>query len=186
MGQRFFPLLLILLTIAACARQNTGVEPAQSPVAAVATATATRRPATPAATASTPADTATPVQTPAPPLTPTLAPSATRTPRPSQTPTPTPTLAIWVEVGTPMPGAGHPITPQNVTQITELARWGRGVIADIDLSADGRWLAVAAGSAVYIHETPEMTIPPRVVAATDTVSSIAISPTGERVAFADR
>ena len=73
---------------------------------------------------------------------------------------------------------------ENATQITELARWGRGVITDIDLSLNGQWLAVAAGPAVYIHNVNDLRARPRVVIASANVSSISISPDGAIVALA--
>ena len=71
--------------------------------------TATELPA-PTATASPPSVTATPLPT----LTPTI------------TPTPSPTPSYFVRDGTPVPQPAEAISPENVGQIAELARWGDG------------------------------------------------------------
>jgi WD40 repeat protein len=57
------------------------------------------------------------------------------------------------------------------------------VITDIDLSEDGRSLAVAAGSTVSIHEANNLSAPPRVIQATGNVGGVSLSPGGERLAL---
>ncbi len=109
--------------------------------------------------------------------------TATPTHTPTITPTPSPTTAIWVDSGTPIAFSGATISAENGTQLTELARWGRGVITDIDLSADGQWLAVAAGSGVYIHPVADLQTPPLAVMTSGNVTAVAISPNGDRVAL---
>src|SRR5690606_952026 len=101
--------------------------------------------------------------TPSPQPTNTSTPISSPTRSATATPTsmPAPTAAIWVDAGTPVPDPQAVIHAENVTQITELARWGRGVITDIDLSADGRWIAVASGSGVYIHDSQDLSAEPR-------------------------
>ena len=133
-----------------------------------------------------------------PTLTPSLVPTSTRTvvptssnpPDPTETPTPTatatvtltptPTTAIWVESGTPVSDS-EVIGMENVEQITELARWGRGVIRDIDLSENGRWLAVASGSGVYIHDLQALETKPLAIEVAGNVTAVSISPTGDKV-----
>lgn len=85
-----------------------------------------------------------------------------------------------------MPGSGAIISSDNVTQVTELARWGRGVITDIDLSADGQWIAVASGSGVYIHDAHDLSIEPRAIETTGNVTAVSISPAGDKVALVTR
>ncbi len=82
-----------------------------------------------------------------------------------------------------MPGSGAVITVENVTQMTELGRWGRGVITDIDLSADGQWVAVASGSGVYIHDIHDLSAKPTAIETTGNVTAVSISPTGDKVAL---
>jgi WD40 repeat protein len=75
------------------------------------------------------------------------------------------------------------INAGNFTQLTELARWGRGTITDIDLSADGNWLAVAAGSGVYIHDINNLTVDPIAIETVGNVTAVTISPNGDKVAL---
>ncbi len=106
----------------------------------------------------------------------------TSTPTPTITPTPLPTIAAWVEAGTPVAGSGAVISSENSTQLAELARWGRGVIVDIDLSADGQWLAVAAGSAAYVHNVADLNAKPVAIEAAGNVTAVSMAPTGDKVA----
>jgi hypothetical protein len=47
-----------------------------------------------------------------------------------------------VLAGTPVPVPAAAIAPENVDQIRELARWGKGTINGIAYSPDGQTLAV--------------------------------------------
>jgi WD40 repeat protein len=161
--------LVVVLLFVACSDDKTASEPTRIASSDTSTAPAT---ATPLPT-HTPTETATPTAT--------LWPS--RTPTPTITPTPTPTTAVWVQPGTPIPGNETIIDNRNARDVTELSRLGRGVIKDIDLSADGQWLAVAAGSGIYIHSTADLTADPFVIEAEGNVSAVTISPTGDKVAF---
>ena len=122
--------------------------------------------------------TAVPISTSMPNPTDTPAPTATAT----VTPTPLPTSAVWVESGTPVSNS-EVIGLENVEQLTELARWGRGVIRDIDLSENGRWLAVASGSGAYIHDLQDMAGKPLAIEVAGGVTAVSISPTGDKIAF---
>ncbi len=73
--------------------------------------------------------------------------------------------------------------PENVSQVTELARWGRGVINDVAVSGNGRWLAVGTTTGVYIHNTQDLTIEPRFFETPDSVTTLAISYEGNMVAM---
>lgn len=114
---------------------------------------------------------------------PTSTPSPTATPTETATmiPTPVPTLSIRVEAGTAVPEPSQLITKENVTQLTELARWGRGVINDIALSGNGRWLAVGTETGVYIHDTEDLNTTKHLETG-HPVKSVAISPDGNVVA----
>ena len=105
-----------------------------------------------------------------PTTTPTLTPIATRTvtPAPPSSPTPTPTpetptptltpskptsTATSTATPTPQPDGLAIIVPQNADQLEPLASWGLDAISDIAFSPDGRFLAVAAGNGIYLHDT---------------------------------
>ncbi|MCA9946011.1 MAG: WD40 repeat domain-containing protein [Anaerolineales bacterium] len=127
--------------------------------------------------------TPTAVSTPtSPPPTNTPTPTATLHPTVTPTPTPTPTL-VPVLSGTAVPPSTAAIIPENVSQVTELARWGRGVINDVAVSGNGRWLAVGTTTGVYIHDAQDLTIEPRFFETPDSVTALAISYEGDLVAM---
>lgn len=96
----------------------------------------------------------------------TRTPVPTYTPRPIKTPLPTATNTSLPGVipqdftAHPLPGIGTPfaksdevITEENLANLHELARWGKGVIVDMEFSPDGKWLGVAAMTGVYLYDT---------------------------------
>jgi len=109
-------------------------------------------------------------------------PTNTPTPTATVTPTPTPTL-VPVLAGTAVPPSTSAIVPENVSQVTELARWGRGVINDVAVSGNGRWLAVGTTTGVYIHDAQDLTIEPRFLETPDSVTTLAVSYEGDLVAM---
>ena len=137
-----------------------------------------------------PQETATAVPTatflPSPLPTPTSSPLLQITPSPVAMPTVMPTAAatepVGVEVDTAVSQPHAAIVPENVTQLTELARWGRGTINDLALSADGHWLAVAASHGVYIHDLQNFQEPPRYLEMPVNVTAVAISLDGRMIA----
>jgi hypothetical protein len=58
------------------------------------------------------------------------------TPAPTLTEAPTPT-----EMPTPYPPPREPLGPENAARVAQLARWGKGGVAEIAFSPDGRLLA---------------------------------------------
>ncbi|MEM4203328.1 MAG: AAA family ATPase [Candidatus Methanomethylicaceae archaeon] len=60
--------------------------------------------------------------------------------------------------GTPMPHPPEAIGPDNLDQINEMARWGRGVASDIAYSPDGSLLAVASPMGVWIYDAKKMVV----------------------------
>lgn len=178
--QLFCLLSFVLLLTISCGETDLEVSEAPTEVSVVITATSTPSPEfeTPVPT---PTNTETAV--PVPSITATSTHTPTLTTIPTETPTPTSTTAIWVAAETPLPSSNPIIDSQNVTQITELARWGKGVIQDIDLSADGQWVAVASGSGVYIHDVHDLSAEPRAIETTGNVTAVSISPLGDRVAL---
>jgi len=93
--------------------------------------------------------------------------SAAMTPSPTPRLTSTPSPRLQFEA---TPGGGEPagigtefpqpvlaIREYNLDQLVELARWGKGVIRDVTFSPNGRYLAVASLTGLYIYETGEYT-----------------------------
>lgn len=114
---------------------------------------------------------------------PMVAPTQTLQPTITSTPIPTPTVSIRVLAETAVPQPNQPISPENVTQLTELARWGRGVINDIDLSGNGRWIAVGTATGVYIHDAQDLSHTVFHLETPIAVGAVAISPDGNLLAI---
>ncbi|NOH10343.1 MAG: hypothetical protein HND51_01725 [Chloroflexi bacterium] len=83
-------------------------------------------------------------------------PSVTATPLPSQTPTitftPTATPSYFVRDGMPVPQPAEAISPDNVGQIAELARWGNGAINEISFAPDESLLLVQTTIGVFAYD----------------------------------
>lgn len=121
-----------------------------------------------------------PTATLAPP-TATLSPTFTSTPEPTFTPTATPTPRLPVSLGTQMPAPGLAISAENLDQMVELARWGKGVITDAVYSPDGEFIAVATTLGVSIYQAD--TLEESLYIETDSpINSVAFSPNGESLA----
>lgn len=164
-------ILLFVAILAACSNSEEAFP--VPPIAVAVTVPALTSSLVPTSTI-----TAVPTSTQTPIPTDTPAPTATAT----VTPTPKSTSAVWVESGTPV-SESEVIAVENIEQLTELARWGRGVIRDIDLSENGRWLAVASGSGAYIHDLQDLEANPLAIVVAGNVTAVSISPTGEQVAL---
>lgn len=171
----FFATLFLSLLLAAC----TSVEPTPTPTAVSAalrvTAVSPTRTVPPVPTA-TNSPTAMPTGTAVPTHT---AVAAT----PTHTSEPTPTVPIWVAAGTGVPQPSAIISSENAHQLTELARWGRGVINDVAVSGDGRWVAVGTTTGVYIHDAQNLQAEPSYLQTPASVTAIDISSDGSKVAL---
>ncbi|HOG80227.1 MAG TPA: hypothetical protein PK454_10780, partial [Anaerolineaceae bacterium] len=93
-------------------------------------------------------------------------PTVTTPPVKTGTPTETPTATLWpavpfdladTRVGTPLPPTAEPITMGNIQNLSMLAQWGQGVLADVAYSPDGHWLAVATTVGVAMYDTQDLT-----------------------------
>lgn len=123
-------------------------------------------------------------------LTPTALPSATSTPSatatpttvPTETPSPTPTVFTFVREGTAVPPASAPISAENGANLTQFARWGRGVMHDVAVSGNGRWLAVSTATGIYLHNTENLAEAPRWIPTEAPVDQIAFSPDSSLIA----
>lgn len=105
----------------------------------------------------------------------------TSTPEPTFTPTATPTPRLPVSLGTQMPAPGLAISADNIDQVVELARWGKGVITDAVYSPDGKLIAVATtlGISIYQADTLEEIL---YFETNASVNNLAFSPDGETIA----
>ncbi len=63
---------------------------------------------------------------------------------------PTATPRLPVAIGTALPASSVALSPQNVDQVVELARWGKGVNGDLAYSPDGKAIALASASGLEI------------------------------------
>ena len=81
-----------------------------------------------------------------------------------------------------MPPPGAALSADNLDQIVELARWGKGVISDAVYSPDGKRIAVATtlGASVYQADTLEEIF---YIETDNPVISLAFSPNGESLAM---
>lgn len=91
-----------------------------------------------------------PTFTPAPTATERITATATETSQPTITSTsapiqPTPTR-------TPIPLPDQAITMDNIDQVVQIARWGKGTATAVDYSPDGKYLAVASKIGVYLYD----------------------------------
>jgi len=100
------------------------------------------------------------------------------TPAPTLTEAPTPT-----EMPTPYPPPREPLGPENAARVAQLARWGKGWVAEIAFSPDGRLLAVASSIGVYLYAAADLH-EVRFLPTDSPVPSVAFSPDGRALASA--
>jgi WD40 repeat protein len=165
-------LFLTLFLLVAC--DNAELEATVIPLTPTLTATTVTNTITVAETS--PTHTPLPSTTPLPSVTPTIIPTET------PTAVPTPTIPSWVHEGTAVPQPEAIINPENASQLTQLARWGRGVIHDVAYSADERWLAVSTATGIYLHNAQNLTQTERWIRTTTPVDRIAFSPDSRLIA----
>lgn len=89
---------------------------------------------------------------PTPSITHTTGQSFSPTPRPSATTLPTATPYLAVLANTPIPLPIEAITAQNAGSLVELARWGTSEISDMSISLDGKYIASATSTGLYISD----------------------------------
>jgi hypothetical protein len=103
---------------------------------------------------------------------------------PTETPAPTPTpIQIPVLTGTPYPPPREPLGPENAARVAQLARWGKGGVAEIAFSPDGRLLAVASSIGVYLYAAADLR-EVRFLPTDSPVHSVAFSPDSRLLASA--
>lgn len=127
----------------------------------------------------TPTSTSTPTPTSTPTITPT--PTSTPTSTPTPTSTSTPTLKLPVLAGTPIPQPIAAILPENVVQVTALARWGKGTVNQVIWSPDGKQVVVVSSIGIYFYDV--LTFQQTMFIETNAwVRSVAFSPDGKTLA----
>jgi hypothetical protein len=89
-----------------------------------------------------------------PSLTVTHTPTLTNTPVPSKTPTPsfTPTLALPVGLNTPIPRVEPSISPENVADLVEIAKFGSGILYDYYLTNEDKTLVAVFSNAIRLFD----------------------------------
>jgi WD40 repeat protein len=105
------------------------------------------------------------------PSSPTSAPIPTWTP----TPVPIPLPQLPVLAGTPVPIPEAPITPENASDVTELAMWGKGEALDVTYSPDGRLLALGSTVGIWLYDTETLNLA-RFIRTMSKVDSVAFTP----------
>jgi WD40 repeat protein len=100
---------------------------------------------------STPTLTLVPSVTPSPTVASTLAPTATFTP----TSLPLPVGPVTLE--TPVPQPVKEIGLSNIKSLSELARWGKGRVQQLEYSPDGQWLVVKTAQGSYVYPAQDLT-----------------------------
>lgn len=56
------------------------------------------------------------------------------------------------DLGTPMPSDGERITSQNAKQVSELVRWGRGIVGQVIYAPDGKAFSIVTLQGVYTYD----------------------------------
>jgi WD40 repeat protein len=82
---------------------------------------------------------------------------------------------------TPYPPPREPLGPENAARVAQLARWGKGWVAEIAFSPDGRLLAVASSIGVYLYAAADLR-EVRFLPTDAPVRSVAFSPDGRALA----
>lgn len=91
--------------------------------------------------------------------------------------------AIWTTIGTPMPVVHTVLSPENITQIQEIGRWGKGVVIDATYIPDGTQLVVATPLGVYVYDAETAVQLSFIPVENIQLSSMAVSPDGQWVAM---
>jgi WD40 repeat protein/serine/threonine protein kinase len=76
----------------------------------------------------------------------------TSTPTYFSSPTVTATPELPAGEGTAYPYASAPLSAENVTRITPLARWGEGIINQVLYSPNGEFLVVSSSLGLYVYD----------------------------------
>jgi WD40 repeat protein len=83
---------------------------------------------------------------------------------------------------TPFPYPDQVISTENVDQLVELARWGKGELIQVLWSPDGRLLAEAFSTGVYFYDAATLVQTGWIDTTTDVFTSLVFTPSGEALA----
>jgi WD40 repeat protein len=84
-------------------------------------------------------------------------------------------------LGMPVPWPEEVITSANASRVIELARWGRGTINDTLWSPDGKSIAVASSTGIYLYDAASLVESKQIAAGIDSYA-ITFSPDGKVLA----
>lgn len=87
--------------------------------------------------------------------------------------------------GTPLPILEAVISPENVNNIVELARWGNGIIQKIINSPDGKFAVIASSIGFYIYSYEDLEFT-KLVEINSDIGGLAISPDNKLLAVGTR
>jgi len=112
-------------------------------------------------------------------------PSSTLTATPIFTPTQTPTPFESVLLGTPLPLVSSIVSPDNASQVIQLARWGDGIIWRALVSPNGKSVVLISSIGFYLYnsKTFEMI---RFIETDSDIGGVAISPDSQILAIGTR
>jgi WD40 repeat protein len=90
--------------------------------------------------------------------------------------------AGWIALGLLLAATSQTITLTNAAQMSELARYGRGVVNAAAWSPDGERLALATTLGVWLYEADDWDAEPSLLAGQEGALSVAFSPDGQQIA----
>lgn len=112
-------------------------------------------------------------------------PSSTLTVTPILTPTQTLTPFASVLLGTPLPLVSNTISPNNVSGVIQLARWGDGIIRRAVVSSNGKFIVLITSIGLYIYNPEAFEIISFIETDSD-IGGVAISPDSQILAIGTR
>lgn len=181
MSKRIVIIILLVFLLVGCVSPMPTVTPSIAATAISAPSNIAIRPAVTAIPTETRLPRREPTVEPTPIL-PTYTPITPRTPQPVVISTATPASNSYpTTLGTTVPKPKDVISPDNVNQITELARWGKGRIESFVYSADSRFLALATSIGIYIYDVQTLE-EIRYVETDQIVKALSFSPDGQTLA----
>lgn len=91
------------------------------------------------------------------------------------------TPSVRVLAGTPVPFSDISMSVENAERVTQLVRWGKGILNNVTVSSDGKMLAAASSIGVYLYDTA--TLQEIRFIDTDTWSNAVFSPDSQLLAI---